>query len=97
MSLILAALVGLFLSFFPTVMAVYYKRSTGIILTSLILNLLGFVTMGLTTIIAFIVSAISIGLANTLKSIAFAVFLMFLVFIIGAGELAVIASMIGVI
>lgn len=87
MSLIFAGLVGLFLAFFPLVMSAYYKASTGVIVATAILCVLGFISVGIATIIAFIVAAVGIGLGNTLKSLAFAVFLIILSVFLFAAEL----------
>ncbi|AXF40654.1 hypothetical protein HYP67_gp085 [Acinetobacter phage vB_ApiM_fHyAci03] len=51
--------------------------------------------MGVTTFIAFIIAAISIGVMNALKSIAFALVLLLIVAIAGVGDLAIIASLLG--
>lgn len=95
MSLLFGSVVALFLSLFPIVMTAYYKSSTAVMVAVVILNLLGFVTFGVTTFIAFIIAAISIGVMNTLKSIMFAVFLIFLTFVAGASEIALFASLLG--
>ncbi|AWY10347.1 hypothetical protein Abraxas_086 [Acinetobacter phage Abraxas] len=95
MSLLFGSIVALFLSIFPIAMVVFYKSSTVITVLVVILNLLGFVTMGVTTFIAFIIAAISIGVMNTLKSIAFALVLLLIVAIAGVGDLAIIASLLG--
>ncbi|QQO96286.1 hypothetical protein CPT_Minot_083 [Acinetobacter phage Minot] len=97
MSLLLGSIIAIFLSLFPIVMAAYYKSSTAIMVAVVILNLLGFFTMGVTTFIAFIVAAISIGVMNTIKSIAFALFLLAIVAVAGVADLALIANIVGAI
>lgn len=93
MSLIFAWLVGIFLAFFPLVMSTYYKTSTGIVITNCLLCIFGFFTAGITTLVAFIVAAVSIGGMNTLKSVMFAIFLIVLSGIFMAAELTAFATL----
>ncbi|ADG59993.1 hypothetical protein Acj9p093 [Acinetobacter phage Acj9] len=94
MSILFAALVGVFLAFFPLVMSVYYKASTGIIIACLILCIFGFITVGIMTVVAFIVAAVGIGFANTAKSILFAILLVVLSAFFFAAELTAFVAMV---
>lgn len=88
MSILIGSLIGLILAFFPLVMTIYYKTSSGIVICNLILCLLGFFTFGVCTFIAFIIGCIAIGLANTFKSILFALFLIVLSWVLIGAEIA---------
>lgn len=87
MSILFAMLVGLFFSFFPVVMNVYYKSSSGVTLLNGLLCVIGFFSLGITTLIALIIAMISVGFVNSLKSILFAIVLAFISFMFIAAEL----------
>ena len=93
MSLIFAFVVTIFLSMFPTAMVMYYRAAGSMAVITLILNILGWFTFGIFTIISFIVAAIAIGFKKTLLSILFAIFLIVLSFALIGAEIVALVSM----
>lgn len=96
MSLIIGALIGIFLAFLPLMMAVYYKSPSVVIIINFFLCLIGLFTIGITTVIAFVIAAVDVGLKKTIFSILFAIFLCFMGLVLAAAEFTALAAMIGI-
>lgn len=92
MSILFAVAVSLFLSFFPTVMTVYYKSPSGVIIATAIFNIIGYFTFGIGTLIAFIIAVCALKFLETLKSILFAIFLLVISTVLFATEMTYIIS-----
>lgn len=88
MSLLFAAIVGLFLSFFPVIMNVYYKSGSGVTVINGLLCIIGYFSFGIGTLIAMIVAMVSVGFLNTIKSLLFAIVSIFLSVAFFAAELS---------
>ena len=94
MSILFAMAVGLFFSFFPVIMNVWYKSSSGVTIINGLLCIIGYFSFGIGTVIALLIAMVSVGLMNSLKSIIFAVFLSLLSFTFIAAELTAFIAMV---
>ena len=96
MSIILASLVSLYLYLMPTAMMLWYKQKGSTTIIVFLINFFGGWIFGAGWIVAFIIAAICIGIANTTKSLLFAAFLIIVTVVCAAAELATLAALIGV-